>query len=176
LPADKLEFFEFEANNSNRGTIVFQTPQLSDVLSDVTMSSRKPLPKGHVDIERKAYYWAWGGTWITGITAWVTYHSYTELNKVYQNVRTSNEFASRTETMLYVSTGAIIAVGAVAAYSIYRLVKYLSASNWPATSVGVPVRSSGDQGAMKFEFENTDDALEDEKQGENASSGAVLER
>ncbi|MDR1637459.1 MAG: hypothetical protein LBR93_08975 [Treponema sp.] len=38
----------------------------------------KPLPVGkdRVDRARRRYYWAWGGTWITGIAAWMLYGNF----------------------------------------------------------------------------------------------------
>jgi hypothetical protein len=38
----------------------------------------KPIPmgEGRVDRVRRQYYWAWAGTWITGIAAWMLYGNY----------------------------------------------------------------------------------------------------
>ncbi|MCL2185246.1 MAG: hypothetical protein FWB86_05245 [Treponema sp.] len=171
LPADQLEFIEFEARNSDKGTIVFQTPQLSDVVQNVTVRSRALPPRGRVDKERRAYYWAWGGTWLTGIAAWIVYHSYNESNKAVQYAGSNRDFFNTNQTLYNVSIGAMIAVGTVAAYSIYRAVRYLYTSNLPATSVATPSRLSSRNG-----FNPIEEIIEEDEIQNSEDDEVVLEK
>jgi len=144
LPIDSLEFLEFYAINADKGTIVFQTPQINDIHSNISMRSRTPLPKGRLDSERRHFYWGWGITWLTGIAAWITTYTYNGMNYAiaYNRDIVPDKFVKQQMTMYYVSMGSIIAVGTAAAYGIYRLISYLYYANRPATSVKVPSRIS----------------------------------
>jgi hypothetical protein len=42
----------------------------------VLYTSSLPIDKDRVDKARRRYYWAWGGTWITGIAAWMLYGNF----------------------------------------------------------------------------------------------------
>jgi hypothetical protein len=134
LPVNTLEYIEMETSDGKKGTAVFQMPELPETGYSLPMRTSIPVSEGSVDRERRAYYWAWGGTWVTGIAAWLLYYTFSGSYAAYEyrpNANLRNE-ASQLET---VSTGFIIAAGVVAAYHFYRLGRYLYVSNRGATPV-----------------------------------------
>jgi hypothetical protein len=81
--------------------------------------------KGRVNDARSRYYWAWGATWITGITAWVTNGLFTSQNAIMSQTESMDVYQD-TERLYYVSMGALITVGAVVAYKFFELGRYLN--------------------------------------------------
>ena len=74
---------------------------------------------------RNWYYWTWGGTWVAAIAAWVTHGMYTSQNEALARNPYDPDFYNGTRALYYISTGAIITVGAVVAYKFFRLGRYL---------------------------------------------------
>ncbi|MCL2215000.1 MAG: hypothetical protein FWC06_07310 [Treponema sp.] len=130
LPAGRMEYIEFETPSMERSAVIFQVPEGSDLSQSLTLFPALPPDRGHVEKERRAYYWAWGGTWITGISTWIAYQSYMSADAAIKtaNSPTQNFYDSH-RTMYYFSMGTAIAFGAVTVYGIYRLVRYLYTAN-----------------------------------------------
>jgi len=134
LPLSQLEYIEVETFDDKRGTMVFQTPDRLNGTQSFYMRTSVPLAKGRVDKERRAFYWAWGGTWVTGIAAWLAYYSYSEAHNAItfsyaQNNSVDPGFYDSYLNMYYIHTGTLIAIGAAGVYSVYRIIRYLNTSN-----------------------------------------------
>ena len=137
LPANILEYLEMETSDGQKGTIVFQTPPVNSVPYSFSINTSAPPEKGRVDKARRLHYWAWGGTWITGIAAWIAHNTYTTVD---MSTR-SNSSAIDSTAMYYISMGAWIAVGAVAATELFLMGKYLYTSNKGSTTVAKTKRN-----------------------------------
>jgi hypothetical protein len=122
LPLNMLEYIELETPDNQKGTIVFHTPDRADTSFSLSFNTEFPSERGRVDRARRWYYWAWGGTWITGIAAWITYQTYVSANA-------SIGYRGQTVTMYYVSTGALIAAGLAVAHEIYQIGRYVYIAN-----------------------------------------------
>ena len=138
LPVNQLEYIEIETSRTQKGTLVFETPESPNFTSTYSIKTKEVVPARRVDSHRKAYYWAWGGTWITGLAAWVAYQSFIEANNslafgantygIY-----NDEFGNNVQLMNVVSFGALCTVATVGVYSIYRFFRYLYTANRGAT-------------------------------------------
>ena len=135
LPVSNFEFVELNANNGNRGSIVFKTPDDAEFTQAMAVKTSIPLQKGRVDKERRIYYWVWGAQWITGIAAWIGYYSYTEAYKAYVASGGNENFYQTAFNLQGVSIGAIAAFGAVSGYGIYRMIRYIVISSRDETKL-----------------------------------------
>jgi len=127
LPIEQLSYVVVESGNE-MGKAVFTSPDMPDEMMDVPFRTRVPPPSGEkrVNKARNWYYWTWGGTWIAGITAWVTHGMFTSQNEAMaRGGYFDPEFFNNTQALSYISTGAIVAVGAIVVYKFYRLGRYL---------------------------------------------------
>ena len=134
LPAGQMEYIELESIDFQKGTIVYRAPETGDL--SLSIRTEIPVEAGSVGRIRRAYYQAWGATWLTGIAAWIAYYSYTSSNSAISSGGSSNaQFVENNTTMYYVSMGTIIAFGTVAVYGIVQMVRYLYTSNKGSTTV-----------------------------------------
>ena len=135
LPLDHLEYFTVESWDK-LGKGIFTTPALSTDTFGVTFKMKIPPPSGErrVNKARKWYYWAWGGTWITGIAAWITYGIYTSQVSVLSQTK-SMDFYENTQRLYYVSMGTMIALGVAASYEVFQMARYM----YTATSEVTPI-------------------------------------
>jgi len=145
LPVNQMEYTELVYPDSERGTVVFQTPLESDFNNSVFLRAKIPTAKGRVEKSRRIYYWAWGGTWLTGIAAWLTYNTFMGSNNAitydYNQTGTYNEkFYNNNIKMYNISMGAMIALGVTAAIDIFLMSRYLYTANKGATPVYTPGR------------------------------------
>jgi hypothetical protein len=99
LPLNRLEHLYAEAPGGDAAELVFPVRppdaaslpnrvwknQLGNIFgkkssfedNKLVLYTRSPsTDKDRVDKARRRYYWAWGGTWITGIAAWMLYGNY----------------------------------------------------------------------------------------------------
>ena len=130
LPAGRMEYIEFESPSMEKAAVVFQVPQTFGFSNSLTLNPVFSPVSGLIEKERQSYYWAWGGTWITGISAWLSYHSYISMDGAIKTADSpTRNFFDSYQTMYYVSMGAAIVFGAVTIYGIYRLVRYLYTAN-----------------------------------------------
>ena len=130
LPLNSMEFFELKTPDNRRGTIVFNTQDSPDQILSVPMQASIPPPRGQVDRERRRYYLAWGGTWITGIAAWIVYHTVSgSITAIHAHETPDPNFIARTNRMNTISLGLNIAVGATAVLGFVQIGRYLAAAN-----------------------------------------------
>ena len=134
LPAEQMEYVIFEAYNGERGRVVFNIQEESDVSQSMFIRTSIPVAGGRVDKVRRHYYWAWGATWITGITAWISYYSFLNAGNAlrynYQSLGTYNtDFHDEYLNMHSIYVNSLMVLGVVGAYSIFRLVRYIYVSN-----------------------------------------------
>jgi len=162
LPVNQLEYIELvtpdsqsgTSSEASRGTIVFRPIELQSNLTtgqwlgessplnfigvSISINTVFPVEAGHVGKMRDLYYHAWGATWITGIAAWLTYHSYLSSNSAisYYNWQTGTYdpgFQRSNMNMYYASMGTAIAVGVVGVLGIIQMIRYIYAANKGST-------------------------------------------
>jgi len=135
LPVNNFEYLEMTAEKGSRGSIVFQTHETQESSQAMAIKSGIPVQKGKIDKERRAYYWAWGSQWITGIAAWISYYSYTEASRAYLSSRGNDRLFQEQQILEGVSIGTIIAFGAASAYGIYQMIRYIVISSKDETKL-----------------------------------------
>jgi hypothetical protein len=139
LPANNFEYLEMEAANGRKGSIVYRTHDSQEFTQPVFLKMTQPIKKGQVDNERRGYYWAWGGQWITGIAAWIGYYSFFGSNNAaaisLNNGTLTQEFVDRNVNLYYFTFGAAVAFGVTSAYGIYRMIRYLYISSKDSTPI-----------------------------------------
>ena len=141
LPVNQLEYIEVETEDNRRGTVVLQTPDVSEFSASMSVRT-EPIPvSGRVDRSRRHYYWAWGATWITGMAAWISYYTYMGMEGVIISGSYSDEFLNDTQNMLYFRNGALIAFGVAAIYGTIRMIDYLYVSSRGRTKTVSPGRN-----------------------------------
>ena len=125
LPLDQLQYISVETRNE-QAKAVFTTPSLPSQTQSLFLKTKITPPAGQkrVDKARKWYYWAWGGTWITGIAAWITYGMYTGQDAVLRS-NSPDTFINSTQQLRYISLGTMIAVGVAMGYEIFHIVRYM---------------------------------------------------
>ena len=133
LPVDQLEYVFVEQESGMAAKGVFATPVMPGDSYDLTFKLKMPPSGQHrVNKARARSYWAWGGVWITGITAWITSGIFSSQNSVLPH--SSNDgFRSRTMGMYYVSRGALVFFGAAVTYYLIQMPRYLYTSTEKAT-------------------------------------------
>jgi hypothetical protein len=79
-----------------------------------------PTGKDRVDKARRRYYWAWGGTWITGIAAWMLYGNF-------QSQSDALDFSSSPSQDMYDSAlqANYMAIGSIGLVSLAVLVEFI---------------------------------------------------
>jgi len=135
LPLDQLQYVSVERKNE-RAKGVFTTPGLPSESLNLSLKIKTTPPAGQkrVNKARNWYYWAWGGTWITGIAAWITYGMYSNQNDVLGQ-SSAPAFYDSTQRLYYVSLGAMIAAGVAAGHEIFHIARYM----YTATSDVTPI-------------------------------------
>jgi len=146
LPANQMEYIEFETFDSRRGTIVYRTPDSAGISPSLSLHASIPTEQGRVDSMRRLYYHAWGATWITGIAAWIAYNSYVGSDNAIKSAyaRTGSfdpGFQESNVTMYYISMGTMIAVGTMAVLDVIQMIRYLYTANRGSTSIVRPGRN-----------------------------------
>ena len=136
LPINQLDYINILTQRGEESRAVFAAPE--NVNQGLTLSLKTKLPpqKGErrVNKARSRYYWAWGGTWITGIAAWITYGISTGYNNAY-NISGSRELFPKANVMYFVSLGAVGLTGAAVIYEIIRMYWYLHSATEYATPI-----------------------------------------
>jgi hypothetical protein len=152
LPLNQLEYISLENPAGESAKAVFTSPGRADDSFSLSMNLKAPFPAGQdrVNKARRAYYWAWGGTWITGIAAWIAYGVYTSyaesIRDGYYNYGIINDkFERNNQGMYYVSMGTVIVVGLAVGYEIFQMVRYL----YTATEDTTPIIRPGRQESKK---------------------------
>lgn len=148
LPLNTFEFVELETSRREIGRVVFQGPSEPNETIYLSLKTRNPPEKGRVDRARRMYYWAWGGTWLSGITAWILYQSYITMETPFSSFNDgeqqifSNNYVNEYNKMYHLSMGAMLVAGAAIAYEIYHIGRYLYIANEGSTSLVKPQKKS----------------------------------
>ncbi|MCL2759942.1 MAG: carboxypeptidase-like regulatory domain-containing protein [Treponema sp.] len=145
LPINQMEYVEMEAFNGHKGSIVFRTPDMPEYSQSVNIRTERPLQKGRVNRERKIYYWAWGGQWISGIAAWIGYYTYLgtgnaymySYNNKHDYQKLQNDFERAEKFMI----GSLATFGAFCVYGTYRMVRYLVIASKGSTPIVQPEKN-----------------------------------
>jgi hypothetical protein len=147
LPVNTLEYIELATKDKKSGTAVFQTPEDSDTDYSINVRTSVPLKKGAVDRARRWYYWAWGGTWVTGIAAWIAFYTFSSASAAYNTADGfyNQDFYNKVTKLYYVSMGTIIAVGAAVVHEIFHIGRYVYISNKGSNPVKKPGRAGRDK-------------------------------
>jgi len=126
LPANNFEYIEMENDNGRKGSIVFKTQDSAEYGQSISVKTSIPIKSGRVDKERRGYYWAWGGQWLTGIATWIFYYSYLGIREaVSYNNSASQELRNNGTVMGNLYVGSAIAFGVASVYGIYRMIRYI---------------------------------------------------
>jgi len=137
LPAGQMEYIELETVDSQKGTIVYRTPETGNF--SLSLRTEIPVEAGRVDRMRRLYYHAWGATWLSGIAAWIAYYSYlSSSNAVNSGASYNTQLAENNMTLYYVSLGTAIAVGTAAVFDIIQMIRYLYTANRGSTPIVRP--------------------------------------
>ena len=135
LPIDSLVYIVTETKGGEEAKVVFITPDMPGESLDISLRTKiLPFGEKRVNKARTRHYWAWGGTWIAGITAWITNGIFTGRNAVLAQ-SSSQEFYDATQTLYYVSTGAVVVLGAVAIYELVQMSRYVYTAASGATPI-----------------------------------------
>ena len=144
LPVNTMEYVDLDSGDGLKGTAVFDTPVENDTGYFLPIKTKIPPVKGRVEKARTMYYWSWGGVWVTGIAAWVAYHSYTTSNTTLSNLpddKLDQDFINDNILRYNISMGTVIAVSAVSVFWIVSTVRYLYLANRGSTPVVKPGRN-----------------------------------
>ncbi|MCL2128700.1 MAG: PEGA domain-containing protein [Treponema sp.] len=135
LPLGQLGYVAAEAGDEE-AKAVFTSPDMPGEAEVISLRTKIPLPSGErrVNKARGRYYWAWGGTWVTGIAAWITYGIYTSQNEALRE-STSEEFLAKAKTMNIISMGAIALVSTAVVYEVYQIWRYLRTATENVTPI-----------------------------------------
>jgi hypothetical protein len=140
LPANSFEYIEIEANNGEKGSVVFNTKDDMDYNRTISLKLSQPNMRGAVDRERRAYYWAWGGQWVTGIAAWLGYYAYMGANNaaaygMNSGRDVSQGFLDSNQNMYNFTMYAAIGLGVTSLYGIIRMIRYIYISGKDSTPI-----------------------------------------
>jgi hypothetical protein len=139
LPAYQLEYINARSSSGRVAAAVFVTPDILDGSASVSLRLKIPLPVGQKRVEkaRRQHYWAWGATWIAGITAWMVNGFYTSQLDGYQLGLLSgpDQMYKDTNTLRWVSIGAIGLIIAAAGNELLQTGLYLYKAGADATPI-----------------------------------------
>jgi hypothetical protein len=135
LPLDQLQYISIE-NRNEQAKAVFTTPALPSDTQNISLKTKIPPRSGQqrVNKARRWYYWAWGGTWVTGIAAWITYGMYTGQRAVLEQ-SSDPAFYDATRQLYYISMGTVIAVGVAIGHEIFHIGRYMYTSTEDVTPI-----------------------------------------
>jgi hypothetical protein len=129
LPLNQLDYVNVLAPRGEEGRAVFYTPE--NYNQGLTFSLKtKVFPASgerRVNKARTRYYWAWGGTWIAGMAAWIT----SGISTGYYSAGIEPQ-ATQTN---YVTLGALGLTGAVLLYTLFEEYRYLNSATENATPI-----------------------------------------
>jgi hypothetical protein len=141
LPLNQLEYIYTETYDGKTAKAVFLTPDKNHA-NFLTLRAKIPPPSGknRVKNARNWYYWAWGGTWITGIAAWLSYGIYTNSNEAirdgYDNLGVLNDnFLEENKRMYNISMATAIALGAAVVFEVVQMARYIYTAGQDAAPI-----------------------------------------
>ena len=131
LPVSQMNYIELKSGDNARSTIAFQTPEESDFYNSISVRTQILPAKGRVDNARRMFYWAWGGTWLAGITTWLTYQTFLGSSDVINNRpgAYNENFSSFNNKMYNITIGSLVSLGVTAVFDILFLSRYIYVAN-----------------------------------------------
>ncbi|MDR0584315.1 MAG: PEGA domain-containing protein [Treponema sp.] len=144
LPLDQFNYINIETSDNQIARAAFISPGQSNTPYSFSMKLKTPRPGvDRVNKARKTYYWAWGGTWITTIAAWiVTGILKTQNEAIVYGYNTTGkynqEFYDNALLMNDVYTYAWAGVGLAAAYEIFQMARYIYTATEDTTPIVRP--------------------------------------
>jgi len=140
LPANNLEYVEITEDRGKRGSAAFKTKDNIDYNQTISFKLTQPNKRGAVDRQRRDYYWAWGGQWLSGIVAWIGYYSAMETANAINHVRNTgsdvgSDFLNTHNKYQRIYNGAAIAFGVTSLYGIIRMITYIYVSGRDSTPI-----------------------------------------
>ena len=137
LPANNLEYVEITDDSGKRGSAVFKIKDNVDYNQTISFKLTQQNKKGAVDRQRRDYYWAWGGQWLTGIAAWIGYYSAMGVSQAVaaNGGVTTQEFYDHGTKFVNFYYGAAIAFGVTSLYGIIRMITYIYISGKDSTPI-----------------------------------------
>jgi hypothetical protein len=136
LPVNQFDYVHVETPEGETGRMVFQVPGLREESMSLSLKTKIPTDpeRKRVDRARRAYYWAWGGVWVTAATAWIVSGlKDTSLNAY--DIARNEEMYNKTVGLLRVNTGTLIVVGAAVVYDFVQLFRYIYISGRDAAPI-----------------------------------------
>jgi hypothetical protein len=129
LPLNQLDYVNVLAPRGEEGRAVFYTPENYNQGLTFSLKTKVfPSPgERRVDKARRRYYWAWGGTWIAGMAAWII----SGISTGYSN----GGIEPQATQMNYVTLGAVGLTGAVALYMFFEEYRYLNTATKNVTPI-----------------------------------------
>jgi hypothetical protein len=136
LPLNQLEYISVEGPRES-AKAVFYTPSGPQEASSLSLRTRPTLPAGQKRVKkaRDRYYWAWGGTWITGIAAWIMYG-------IYNNSSFGDDYFNRDffdpgwkETYTAAHIGTLVGAGVAVTWEIIQMARYIYTSGEDAPPI-----------------------------------------
>ena len=137
VPINQLAFFSAESMDGNEAKAVITSPDYLDNVFELSLDPKIPPPSGQqrVNRARRRSYWAWGGIWIAGLTAWITNGIFSGHYAVLAQSNDEN-FYARTQALNYVRLGALGVTGLAAVnYFAIQMPRYLYTSTQGSTPI-----------------------------------------
>lgn len=140
FPINQFDYINVETPGLETAQAVFLTPRYLGETNTLALKTKIPPPLGQKRVEkaRRWYYWAWGGTWLAGAAAWMTQGLTTTYGDTFRNTpagQQSQELYDQAMTLYYLNIGALVLIGAAAAYDIFQLVRYIYISGQDAAPI-----------------------------------------
>jgi hypothetical protein len=134
LPLNQLDYVSLKAANGETANAVFFSPEFPDESRNLELKLKIPPPTGQkrVNKARSRAYWAWGGTWIAGIAAWVTSGMFSSRDTVYQE---TGIMPPDYTTMNLIRWGGIGLVIGAAVYDMVQMARYIYTSTQDVTPI-----------------------------------------
>ena len=139
LPLNQLEYVYVEAIDGKTAKAVFQTPEKNSANFLTLRTKIPPSGKDRVNKARSWYYWAWGGTWLTGIAAWISYGLYNNSNEAisdgYNMGILHDSFVEENKRMYNISMVTAFALGAAVAFEVIQMARYIYTASQDAPPI-----------------------------------------
>jgi hypothetical protein len=133
LPHNQFNYISVETADGKIGKAAFTTP---DGVNQPFTFSLKPKvmhssAEQRVNKARKSYYWAWGGTWIAAIAAWIVNGMVrSNMDSMVIGIAETppvfnTDFYNDTLHLYDISKGVWAAVGVAAAFEVFQMARYI---------------------------------------------------
>jgi hypothetical protein len=147
LPVNQYNYFSVELPGGQLAKAAFVSPGEASqpYVFSLKPKTLHPSSEQRVDKARKAYYWAWGGTWITGIAAWLVngmvrsqVDGLNQMGSFSGDWDGVQKFYDDTLRLRDISTGFWAAVGVAAAVEIFQMARYIYIATEDVTPIAKP--------------------------------------